>query len=164
MVLEVITNSLSSVLTQKVIISILIGSVIWGALFSLIFLPTMKMLMRTNLKTALNKQETEYQLCIPCSYKKSKINSIGGVMYLSKTKLMFKPNKMNFGSKELLLNAKETILFRTEQQSVPFLTRLMYKNIPDCLVLTIGDINYRFIVPEITKVLEILEEEGLCKS
>ncbi len=71
---------------------------------------------------------------------------------------------MNIGSKEIKINANETILVQVEEQTVPFFSRLLYKNISDCLVISIGDISYRFIVSEVMQVLEILEEEGLYKA
>lgn len=142
-----------------------IKSVIWGVLFTLIYLPVMKMIMKNNPNVSIDRSiSEEYDLCLPCSHKKTKMNSIGGVVYIAKNKLLFKPHKMNVGSKELVLESKEIISVNIEKQEVTLLTKLMYKNIPNCLAFNIDGDTFRFIVPELDKVMDVLEEEGLSKS
>lgn len=141
-------------------------SVAWGILFTLLFLPVMKMTSKRIINFQIDNliDDDSYKIYIPCSYKKSKLNSIGGILYIGVNNIYFKPHKINFGAFVIEWQSIENLEITVQKQNVPLLTKLMYKKIPDCLIFKDGDRVAKFIVPYPQKVIEACNNEGMANK
>jgi hypothetical protein len=141
-------------------------SVTWGILFTLLFLPVMKISTKKIVSYQIDNliDDDSYRIYIPCSYKKSKHNSIGGILYIGIDCIYFKPHKINIGASVIEWKNLENLEITVQKQNVPLLTKLLYRNIPDCLLFKAGNRMANFIVPYPQKIIQACNNEGILNK
>ncbi|BEP28398.1 hypothetical protein [Helicovermis profundi] len=166
LVVDLISHNISDDFTLIGFCSIVFRTLLWSTIFTLLHVPirknSLKKIYKRQIKDELVKSlEKEYDLYLPCIYIKSKFHLMGGVLYFSTNKLLFKPHVSNFAPREIKLESKNGITFYEKKQNTSAITRFIYNSIPNYLVINVDGEENKFIVPMISKVMDVLEEEGL---
>lgn len=157
-VINIIFYGLEEVMNPHELRLQLINSVIWALIYTAIFLPIMKKMMKSTIRRdkVLKQEPNAYESYIKCSYNKSLLVSPTGTLFIGKDVLDFKSDS-GIG-KDITINRNNKLVVTVEKSKLGLINGALFKNLPDTLTIIDNDKSYKFYVPFPERLVEVITE------